>query len=260
MRLFYGGLQQHHQMQGNVLSKALSSEPDLRSTMAEKVPAFREEVAAFRRSHGGKKVGEITVESLYGGMRMLGLVTETSVLDPEQGIRFRGLSIPEVQQVLPKADGGEQPLPEGLFWLLLTGEVPSRGQVQGLSEELATKADLPTHVVTLLANLPPNLHPMAQLVAAMAALNSESRFAASYRVGMRKTDYWKETLEDSINLIAKLPVVAATIHNNLWRDQVVPCPPDPKKRLEPELCPDARLRGAKVCRAASSFPHDPRRP
>ena len=183
----------------------------------------------FSPTHGGKKVGDVTVEALYGGMRMLGLVTETSVLDPEEGIRFRGHSIPEVQKVLPKAVGGEEPLPEGLFWLLLTGEVPSRAQVQGLSEELATKADLPTHVVTLLANLPPNLHPMAQLVAAMAALNSESRFAASYRSGMRKTDYWQETLEDSINLIAKLPVVAATIHNNLWRDHMVPCPPDPTK-------------------------------
>ena len=75
--------------------------------MAEKVPAFRQEVAAFRKSFGAKKVGDVTVESLYGGMRMLGLVTETSVLDPEQGIRFRGLSIPEVEQVLPKADGGE---------------------------------------------------------------------------------------------------------------------------------------------------------
>ena len=197
--------------------------------MAEKVPAFREEVAVFRKTHGGKKVADITVDSLYGGMRMPGLVTETSVLDPEEGIRFRGLSIPEVQQTLPKADGGEEPLPEGLFWLLLTGEVPTKVQVQVLSEELATKADLPSHVVTLLANLPANLHPMAQLVSAMAALSSESRFAASYRAGMKKTDFWQETLEDSINLIAKLPSVAATIHNNLWQNQLVPCPPDPTK-------------------------------
>jgi citrate synthase len=58
-----------------------------------------------------------------------GLVTETSVLDPEEGIRFRGLSIPECQKVLPKAVGGEEPLPEGLFWLLVTGHVPSKSQV-----------------------------------------------------------------------------------------------------------------------------------
>lgn len=43
---------------------------------------------------------------MYGGMRGIkGLVCETSVLDPDEGIRFRGLSIPECQQVLPKAPG-----------------------------------------------------------------------------------------------------------------------------------------------------------
>ena len=51
---------------------------------------------------------------------MKGLVTETSVLDPEEGIRFRGYTIPECQELLPKAPGGEEPLPEGLFWLLGT--------------------------------------------------------------------------------------------------------------------------------------------
>ena len=68
---------------------------------------------------------------MYGGMRgMKGLVTETSVLDPEEGIRFRGYSIPECQKLLPRAPGGEEPLPEGLFWLLLTGEVPTEAQVR----------------------------------------------------------------------------------------------------------------------------------
>lgn len=70
---------------------------------------------------------------MYGGMRGIkGLVCETSVLDPDEGIRFRGLSIPECQQKLPKAPGGEEPLPEGLFWLLLTGDVPSAAQVKSI--------------------------------------------------------------------------------------------------------------------------------
>ena len=61
---------------------------------------------------------------------MKGLVTETSVLDPDEGIRFRGYSIPECQKLLPHAPGGEEPLPEGLFWLLVTGEIPSEAQVR----------------------------------------------------------------------------------------------------------------------------------
>ena len=49
---------------------------------------------------------------------------EGSVLDAEEGIRFRGKTIPECQNELPKAPGGSEPLPEGLFWLLLTNKVP----------------------------------------------------------------------------------------------------------------------------------------
>ena len=119
---------------------------------------------------------------MYGGMRtMKGLVTETSVLDAEEGIRFRGYTIPECQELLPKAPGGEEPLPEGLFWLLVTGEVPTEEQVRGLSAEWADRAALPSHVVTMLNNFPSTLHPMSQLVAACSALNTESQFAKSYR-------------------------------------------------------------------------------
>ena len=77
---------------------------------------------------------------MYGGMRgMKGLVTETSVLDPDEGIRFRGYSIPECQKLLPAAPGGSEPLPEGLFWLLLTGDVPSKAQVFNNFFHLETK-------------------------------------------------------------------------------------------------------------------------
>lgn len=61
---------------------------------------------------------------------MKGMVTETSVLDPEEGIRFRGYSIPECQKLLPKAPGGEEPIPEAIWWLLCTGDIPSAQQVR----------------------------------------------------------------------------------------------------------------------------------
>merc|ERR1711910_263716 len=125
-----------------------SDSTDLKAVFAEKYPAAAEEVKAFRKQHGNTKVGEITVDMMYGGMRgMKGLVTETSVLDPEEGIRFRGYTIPECQELLPKAAGGEEPLPEGLFWLLVTGEIPSEEQVRGLSQDWASRAALPGHVV-----------------------------------------------------------------------------------------------------------------
>lgn len=207
-----------------------SDSTDLKSVFAEKYPAHAEEVKAFRRAHGGKKVGEITVDMMYGGMRgMKGLVTETSVLDPEEGIRFRGYTIPECQELLPKAPGGEEPLPEGLFWLLLTGEIPNEAQVRALSKEWASRAALPGHVVTMLNNFPANVHPMSQFAAAITALNSESKFAKAYADGIHKSKYWEPAYEDSMDLIAKLPVVAATIYNNLFKDGATPCPIDAEK-------------------------------
>merc|ERR1739848_201343 len=185
-----------------------------------------------RKQHGDTKVGEITVDMMYGGMRsMKGLVTETSVLDADEGIRFRGYTIPECQELLPKAPGGDEPLPEGLFWLLVTGEIPTEEQVRGLSREWADRAALPAHVVTMLNNFPATVHPMSQFAAAIAALNTESLFAKAYSEGLHKSKYWDPTFEDSMNLIAKLPVVAATIYNNLYRDGATPCPIDPNKDI-----------------------------
>lgn len=208
----------------------MSSAPDLRSALAEKIPAAQEDVKAFRKQHGNTKVGEITVDMMYGGMRgMKGLVTETSVLDADEGIRFRGYTIPECQELLPKAPGGSEPLPEGLFWLLVTGEIPTEAQVKSLSEDWASRAELPSHVVTMLNNFPSHLHPMAQFSAAIAAMNSESKFGKAYSEGVHKTKYWETNYEDSMDLIAKLPVVAATIYNNLYRDGATPCPIDTSK-------------------------------
>lgn len=156
---------------------------------------------------------------MYGGMRGIkGLVCETSVLDPEEGIRFRGYSIPECQKLLPKAKGGQEPLPEGLFWLLITGDVPTEAQVAAISKEWANRAGLPSHVVTMLNNFPSNLHPMSQFSAAITALNSESKFAKAYSDGVKKALYWEYVYEDSMDLIAKLPVIAATIYRNTYQD------------------------------------------
>jgi len=210
-------------------NRASSTSTDLRAVLAEKIPQVQKEVKAFRKQHGNTKVGEITIDMLYGGMRMKGLVTETSVLDPDEGIRFRGYTIPECQELLPKAPGGEEPLPEGLFWLLLTGDIPTEAQVRALSAEWASRAELPSHIVTMLGNMPAHVHPMAQFAAAMCALNSESKFAKAYSDGVHKSKYWETSYEDSMDLIAKLPVVAATIYNNLFRDGAAPCPIDPAK-------------------------------
>lgn len=192
---------------------------NLKEVLAKKIPIEQDNVKNFRKEHGNTKIGEVTVDMAYGGMRGIkGLVCETSVLDSEEGIRFRGYSIPECQKLLPKGPGGSEPLPEGLFWLLATGDIPTDAQVKAISREWAERAALPPHVVTMLNNFPSNLHPMSQFCAAIAALNSESKFAKAYAGGMHKTKYWEYVYEDAMDLIAKLTPVAATIYRNLYKE------------------------------------------
>jgi citrate synthase len=109
-------------------------------------------------------------------------------------------------------------LPEGLFWLLLTGDIPTDEQATQVSVEWAERADIPSHVVNMLNNFPSTLHPMAQFSAAITACSTESAFAKAYQEGAKKAVYWEYTYEDAMNLIAKLPTIASMIYRNLFRD------------------------------------------
>ena len=84
--------------------------------------------------------------------------------------------------------------------------------MNAISKEWATRADLPDHVAQLLESFPSNLQPMSQFVAAIAALQSESKFAQAYAKGVHKSTYWEYIYEDAMNLLAKLPTIAATIY------------------------------------------------
>ncbi|XP_003739390.1 probable citrate synthase 2, mitochondrial [Galendromus occidentalis] len=210
---------------------------DLKGILADKIADERVRVKEFRQKFGSQTVGEVTVDMMYGGMRGIkGLVTETSHLDPEEGIAFRGYTIPQLREKLPKAPGGEEPLPEGLFWLLLTGQIPSEAQVKSVSKAWAEQADLPSHVVNLLNNLPAKVHPMSQLSAAITACNTESKFVKAYNEGVNKMTYWEHTFDDSMNLIAKLPTIAAIIYKNVYRNGESVAPIDGDKDWSANFC------------------------
>eukprot|EP00732_Lithocolla_globosa_P004672 Lithocolla_globosa_v1_NODE_4430_length_1436_cov_629.953657.p1 type:complete len:457 gc:universal NODE_4430_length_1436_cov_629.953657:1383-13(-) len=200
-----------------------SQAPTLKSRLQELIPQKKAEVQAFLKENGDKSLGEYTVSQAYGGMRgITGLICETSLLDSEEGIRFRGLSIPECQQQLPKAPGGREPLPEGLWWLLLTGEIPTTEQVKGVSAEWVARSEIPSHVESMINSFPKTLHPMTQLSAAVTVMQSESAYAKAYSQGINKAEYWDYVYEDSMDLLAKLPVVAARIFRNVHKDGVLP--------------------------------------
>ncbi|KAJ7573857.1 citrate synthase-like protein [Mycena floridula] len=189
----------------------------LKERLAQLIPAELENVKAIRAEHGKKSFGPVIVDQLYGGMRGLpALIWDGSVLDAEEGIRFRGKTIPEIQAALPKAPGGSEPLPEGLFWLLLTGEIPTQEQVTELSRDWAARGAIPEFVEEILDRCPPTLHPMSQFSLAVTALNHNSAFAKAYQDGVSKKEYWGPTFEDSMDLIAKLPNIAGRIFRNVY--------------------------------------------
>ena len=180
-----------------------------------------EEVKELLKEHGDKELGKITISQAYGGMRDIpAMVYETSLLDAQEGIRFRGYSIPELREKLPHAEGSSEPLPEGIFYLMLTGELPTQEIVKHLSTVFAKRSHVPKHVFEVLDKLPISTHPMTQFTTAIMAMQTESLFAKAYRKGMSKKDYWDYTFEDSMNLIARLPRVAAYIYRRTYKDNV----------------------------------------
>ncbi|CAL9730517.1 citrate synthase, mitochondrial [Monosporozyma unispora] len=201
-------------------TKRLQSTLTLKETFANQIPSRIDEIKSFKKQHGKTVIDQVTLDQAYGGMRGIkSMVWEGSVLDPEEGIRFRGLTIPEIKAKLPHGPGDSQePLPEGLFWLLLTGEIPTEEQVRQLSADLASRSELPEHVTKLLDSLPKDLHPMAQFSIAVTALESESKFAKAYASGVNKAEYWNYSFEDSLDLLGKLPLIASKIYRNVFKD------------------------------------------
>eukprot|EP00184_Porphyridium_aerugineum_P007006 CAMPEP_0184694962 /NCGR_PEP_ID=MMETSP0313-20130426/2743_1 /TAXON_ID=2792 /ORGANISM="Porphyridium aerugineum, Strain SAG 1380-2" /LENGTH=486 /DNA_ID=CAMNT_0027153331 /DNA_START=119 /DNA_END=1579 /DNA_ORIENTATION=+ len=191
---------------------------DLKSAVAAKIPVFSQEVKELREKYGENQLGTCSVNQAYQGMRSVKCMTyETSLLDSEEGIRFRGYSIPECQKLLPTAKGGKEPLPESLLWLLLTGDVPSNEQIDHLKADLARRSKLPDGVAQVLDSVSSDLHPMSQLGIGLLALQKDSVMAREYAAGTTKNKYWEHCFEDSLNLIARMPEVAARIYRKTYK-------------------------------------------
>ncbi|MEO5967505.1 MAG: citrate (Si)-synthase, partial [Ferruginibacter sp.] len=190
----------------------------IKERFKEKADETAAEIKDLLQEHGDKKIGEVFLSQIYQGMRgMTGLVSETSLLDAQDGIRFRGYSIPELQEKLPKAPGGSEPLPEGLFYLMLVGTLPTEDDANHLSSVWQRRSHVPNHVFQTIEALPITSHPMTQFVVAIMSLQTESLFAKNYAKGMNKKDYWSSCFDDSMDLIARLPRIAAYIYRRKYR-------------------------------------------
>ncbi|KAM0683667.1 citrate (Si)-synthase [Mitosporidium daphniae] len=216
------------------IQKRLYSTNPLVTKLEELIPIRRRLVERIKSEHGSKILGNVSVDMAYNGMRGIkALIYETSLLDPEEGIRFRGLTISQCRELLPKAqNGGSEPLPEGIFWLLLTGEIPTCTQVEALSDDWARRAaenPIPDYVLAAIDSFPPSLHPMSQLSSAVLMLQNRSEFARQYKAGdLKRQNYWLPVFEDVNNLISHLPQLASRIYRNVFKKHCPVVPADPK--------------------------------
>jgi citrate synthase len=190
----------------------------LKEHFMTKIGPMRERIQKLNKEKSALVVDDVTVSQVIGGMRDIRcMVWMISDLDPQEGIRFRGYTIPDLQAKLPKAPGGEEPLPEGIFYFLLTGDLPTYNDCVAITEEWRRRSVLPAHLIKTMESVPVDTHPMTQFAMAILALQRESKFAARYRAGLSKMDYWDPMYEDVMDLLAKLPEIAARIYMRSYK-------------------------------------------
>ena len=175
----------------------------LHEVLREQVDVRRQEIADLVREHGSKVISQVTVEQAYGGMRgVRGLICDTSVVDPDKGLSVRGNHLLDIAHIWP----------EEMFFLLLTGRMPCEDGKKTLQMELDRRSQVPSYVWDVLRSMRDDTEPMCMLTTALTVMNTESVFRKWYDMGMRRDQYWLAMLEDGLNLLAKIPVIAAGIY------------------------------------------------
>ena len=202
---------------------------NLKNVLREKIEGWRPRTVRLLKEYGDVTIGEVKMAQAIGGMRGVKcLVTDISYLDPFEGIRFRGYTIPEVLELLPKpVAGGEVPCVEGFIYLLLTGDLPTQDDVKAMAEEFKSRKEVPRYVFDVINAMPDDTHPMVMLSAAIVSMQKESEFVKMYNAGMSKMVYWEPTYEDSMNLLARLPEIGAYIYRKKYKNgDIIPSNPD----------------------------------
>lgn len=190
----------------------------IKEKLAEKIPVLRDEIKSFIKENKDKVISEVTVTQAYGGMRgVKALVCDTLVVPPDKGLIIRGRPIAELKDKLPEA----------VFYLLVTGEMPDDEALEDMKKDLKSRSEVPDYVWKVLEAMPEGSHPMVMFSLGILSMEKESVYKKRYTEGMKKTEYWDPTLEDCLNLIAKLPTLAAGIYRMRFK-KGPRIDPDPK--------------------------------
>lgn len=189
----------------------------LHDKLRSALPALVAERRAMIREHGEHVVSNVTVRQVFGGMRgVRALVCDTSEVDPDRGLIIRGIPVTHLADKTP----------EEVFFLLLTGELPTTAELVALRTELSNRSVVPERVWHVIDAMMPDAHPMAMMSAALLALDHTSIFQSRHSAGMRREEYWEPALDDVLTLLAMLPEIAARVYR-LAYDKGAPIPRDP---------------------------------
>jgi len=187
----------------------------LQQILSEKIPSWQKDLKKILDENGDSVISEVTVAQAIKGMRgVKGLVCDTSAVSADKGLIIRGYPVMDITHILP----------EEVFYLLLTGDLPNQEQLADLQNQLIAHQDVPEYVWKVIDAMPENSHPMTMLSIAIQSMRVDSLFVGKFNEGTRKDDYWKWILEDGIKLIGALPSIAAAIYRKRINetDRIVP--------------------------------------
>jgi citrate synthase len=207
------------------------AESQLKQTLKQKIEAFRPRTTKLNKEFGEVVIDKVTISQAIGGARdVRSLVTDISYLDPQEGIRFRGKTIPETFAALKEhvVPGCEMPTVESFFYFLLTGDVPNKQQAAEVAADWKSREQVPAYVYDVLRAMPRDTHPMTMFSAAILSMQRDSAFARRYGEGtLKKTEMWDPMYEDAMTLLARLPTIAAYIYRMKYKGDTI-IPADPK--------------------------------
>ena len=181
----------------------------LQETLSKKIPTWQEDLKKLLEENGAKVISEVTVTQAAKGMRgVKSMICDTSAVSADEGLIIRGYPI---LQIIDK-------LPEEVFYLLLTGDLPDQLQLSDLQNQLRAHQNVPDYVWRVLDAMPENSHPMTMLSVAIQSMRVESLFVEKFNKGTPKNEYWKWILDDGIKLIGALPSIAAFIYRKITKN------------------------------------------
>ena len=181
----------------------------LQETLSKKIPTWQEDLKKILDENGTKVISEVTIAQAAKGMRgVKSMICDTSAVSADEGLIIRGYPI---LQIIDK-------LPEEVFYLLLTGDLPDQLQLSDLQNQLRAHQNVPDYVWRVLDAMPENSHPMTMLSVAIQSMRVESLFVEKFNKGTSKNEYWKWILDDGIKLIGALPSIAAFIYRKITKN------------------------------------------